>query len=138
MGTDATKTAKLLWRAAERLKETSAAEALEHIVWPAECDARSASGIPPLISSDLTKELLTGVTGTQSFPSLSTTVIHEPIYGDVLLGAQVLSASPEELEEYEVTPEERARWEWRYFIEGEWQVLPPYISGVLETALRSS
>merc|ERR1719409_1439391 len=62
---------------------------------------------------------------------------HESIDNDVLLGAQMLVASSEQLIEYEATPEDRAHWEWRYFIDCHWLPLPAYVSGVLEAAHRS-
>merc|ERR1711865_639053 len=62
---------------------------------------------------------------------------HSHMIDDVMLGAKVLAASAAHLVEHEVAPEEAACWEWRHFVDGQWQRLPAYIAGVLEGALRS-
>jgi len=58
-------------------------------------------------------------------------------HNDVMMGASILAASPDRLQQYEVKPEERASWEWRWFVKGCWLKLPAYAAGVFEEAFRN-
>lgn len=55
---------------------------------------------------------------------------------DVIAGASCLHAAPC-LQNYEVQPEERASWEWRWFVDGCWMKVPTYAAGVFEQAFRN-
>eukprot|EP00931_Biecheleriopsis_adriatica_P006355 TRINITY_DN10776_c0_g2_i1.p1 TRINITY_DN10776_c0_g2~~TRINITY_DN10776_c0_g2_i1.p1 ORF type:complete len:749 (+),score=135.80 TRINITY_DN10776_c0_g2_i1:41-2248(+) len=71
---------------------------------------------------------------------LPTAELHAAEEGDVLRGAAALAAMPERLAVFQVKPDETPadanRWEWRMLADSKWHKLPPYIAGVLESALR--
>eukprot|EP00931_Biecheleriopsis_adriatica_P006356 TRINITY_DN10776_c1_g1_i1.p1 TRINITY_DN10776_c1_g1~~TRINITY_DN10776_c1_g1_i1.p1 ORF type:complete len:1010 (-),score=192.13 TRINITY_DN10776_c1_g1_i1:50-3079(-) len=66
--------------------------------------------------------------------------LHGAQEGDVLEGAAALANKPEHLAAFHVKPEETPGdadcWEWRVLADRKWHKLPPYVAGVLESALR--
>lgn len=69
---------------------------------------------------------------------LADTEFHKPKKDDVLKGADLLVALPEQLNSCEIALEEPMYWEWRMLTNGKWHRLPAYVCSVFEGALRNS